>query len=507
MNWLTPSKIGSRSFLLAVCLVMFWSAVGQAADDWIEVRSPHFTVVSNAGERATRTLVWQLEQVSSAMKALWSWARVDLNKPLCVIAVKDENSMRRLAPEYWEDRGGIRPASVWVSGADRHYLAIRTDVRVSDTSTTNPHITAYFSYIGLIMGQSLDPDLPLWFSRGLAGVLSNTLVRDDHVLVGAPIPWELRRLREGPRTPLAKFLTITRRSPEFTEAGQQPVFDAQAWAFVHFLMFGESGSRVEALDRFAQLVSAGRRPEQAFAETLGPVDALAGPFANYLNRSLFTYGKFRLDVSVERERFPVRNLAPAESAAIRAGLHAAMRRPKEARALIAEAQTADPAFPESYAVEGLLLDSEQRPEQARVAFARAVERGSTSAYAHYRLAGLLWRPDADRETLVEIEKRLHRAIQLNNRFAGAYSWLGEIKAALDSGDGMGFVQRAIAIEPREASHRLRAAFVLARQQKLGEAEVQAHTALRLAESDEERRRAQDLLDRIAKAKGGRSHDS
>ncbi|HSC28897.1 MAG TPA: hypothetical protein VLD67_16595, partial [Vicinamibacterales bacterium] len=149
----------SRSLMLAACLAMCWSARAGAADDWIEVRSPHFTVVSNAGERATRTLVWQLEQVRSAMKALWSWARVDLNKPLGVIALKDENSMRLLAPQYWEERGGIRPASVWVTGPDRHYLTIRTDVRASDTDTTNPHITAYFSYIGLVMGQSLDPDL------------------------------------------------------------------------------------------------------------------------------------------------------------------------------------------------------------------------------------------------------------------------------------------------------------------------------------------------------------
>lgn len=501
-NWRFPR----RSLLLAMCLVI-WAAPAGAADDWIEVKSAHFTVVSNAGERATRTLVWQLEQVSSAMKALFSWARVDLNRPLCLIALKDQQSMRLLAPQYWEDRGGIRPASVWVTGADRHYLAIRTDVRVTDTDTTNPHITAYFSYINLIMAQSQDRDLPLWFSNGLAGVLSNTLVREDHVLVGAPIPWELQVLREGPRSALPKFLTITRRSPEFTEAAQRQAFDAQAWAFVHFLMFGEKGRRAEALNRFAQLVSAGRDPQAAFAETLGPPDALANGFAAYINRNLFTYGKVALDVSVERERFPVRKLAAAESAAVRAGFHAATSRPKEARALIAEAQKADPAFPESHVVEALLLDGEQKPDEARAAFAKAADLGSSSAYAHYRLAGLLWRPDAERETLLEIEKRLHRAIQLNNRYADAYSWLGEIKAVLDSADAMGLVARAIALEPREASHRLRAAFVLGRQGKLDEAEVQARTALTLAESDEERRRAQELLDRIGKTKGGGSHES
>jgi tetratricopeptide (TPR) repeat protein len=490
------------ALVLVVSIVVSWTARTRAADQWIEVKSPHFTVISNAGDRAAQRLAWQLEQVRSAMQGLWAWARIDLDRPMCVIAVKDEGSMRQLAPGYWEERGGIRPASVWVSGPDQHYLTIRTDVRADDNEMTNPHITAYFSYIGLIMGQNLDPDLPLWFSRGLAGVLSNTLVRDDYVLVGAPIRWELERLREGTRLSLAKLTTITRRSPEFTQASLRERFDAQAWAFVHFLMFAEQGKRVEALNRFAQLVTAGTDAQAALTEAIGPVDALAAPFVNYIDRSLYSFAKVKLDVSVDRERLPVRKLAPAESAAVRASFHAVMRRPVEARALIAEAQKADPAFPESYVAEALLLDAERKPDEARAAFAKGVELGSTSSYAHYRLAGLMWSAGADRDTLSAIEKHLGRAVALNTRFAAAYSWLGEIRAELGTGDSMGVIGRAISLEPREASHRLRAAYALARQQKLDEAETQAKTALSLADTEQERQRAQELLERIAKAKAG-----
>jgi hypothetical protein len=201
------------ALLLVVSFAVSAASRAYAADQWIEVSSPHFIVVSNARDGDARSLAWQLEQVRSAMHGLWAWARIDLDKPMCVVAVKDEQSLRLLAPRYWKERGGVRPASVWVSGADRHYLTIRTDVRASDTDTNNPHVTAYFAYISLIMGQSLDPDMPLWFSRGLAGVLSNTLVRDEFVLVGAPIPWQLQVLRENSRPTLASVLTVTRRSP------------------------------------------------------------------------------------------------------------------------------------------------------------------------------------------------------------------------------------------------------------------------------------------------------
>ena len=50
--------------IAALTALVLMSTSGRAvADDWIEVKSAHFTVVSNAGDRTTRRLVWQLEQV------------------------------------------------------------------------------------------------------------------------------------------------------------------------------------------------------------------------------------------------------------------------------------------------------------------------------------------------------------------------------------------------------------------------------------------------------------
>ena len=64
------------SAALIAAVLAAWPAVRvAAADKWIEVKSPHFTVVSNASERSARKLAWQLEQVRSATVALWSWAR------------------------------------------------------------------------------------------------------------------------------------------------------------------------------------------------------------------------------------------------------------------------------------------------------------------------------------------------------------------------------------------------------------------------------------------------
>ena len=485
--------------LLAVfVLLTAWPAAPAAADQWIEVKSAHFTVLSNASERTTRRLVWQLEQVRSATAALFSWARPDLNKPLRVIVAKDENSMRALVPQYWEERRSVRPASVWVTGPDQHYLALRADVEIEDRGTINPYLTAYASYIDLVLGQSVGRDLPLWFRRGFTGVLSNTIVRDDHLLLGAPIPWELQILRERPLLLLPKLLSVTRLSPEANEAVKREVFDAETWAFVHFLMFGDNGMRADKLNAYAKLVSTGKDAATAFAETLGPVEALDGPFRVYFQRNIFSYRRINIDVSVERERFPIRPVPIGESASALAQFHAVMRRPLESRAAIAEARKADPNDAGSYVAEGLLADAASKNTEAKAAFARAAELGSTSAYAYYRLASLTWQPNASRDILTEVEKQLTKAVELNSRYADAYAWLGEMKDVLGTGESIGLIRRAITLDPTEARYRIRAAGVLLRQGKAAEARAEAQAALALAETDGERREAETLLETAAK---------
>ncbi len=388
---------------------------------------------------------------------------------------------------------------MWVGAADATYIVLRADVEVEDRGTLNPYMTAYWSYIDMVLGQSIGRDLPLWFRRGFTEVLSNTIVRDDHVLIGAPIPWELQILRERPLLLLPKLLTITRSSPEANEATKREVFDAECWAFVHFLMFGDEGARSPKLAAYASLVAAGKDPTTSFAETLGAIEPLQSAFRLYYQRSIFSYRRVNIDVSVERERFPVRKLPPAESASLRAMFHAAMGRSVEARAAIAEARKDDPKAAASHVAEGLVADRDNKPEEAKAAYAKAAELETTNAYAYYRLASLTWQPNASREVNTEIEQLLTKAVGFNTRYADAYAWLGEVRTYLGNPDALGLIRRAISIEPMDASHRLRAAGVLLRQGKAAEARADAQAALALAETDQERREAQRLLDAAMKA--------
>jgi tetratricopeptide (TPR) repeat protein len=264
------------------------------------------------------------------------------------------------------------------------------------------------------------------------------------------------------------------------------------------LMFGDQGKRAPQLTAFFRLILSGRDAATAFTETLGPVDAIEGALLVYTQREVFAYQRVNADASVQREKFPVRAIPPAEAASSRALFHAAMGRPVEGRAAIAEARKIDPKSPGSYTAEALLLDRDDKDAEAKAAYAKAVELGTTSAYAHYRLASLSWQPRPSPELLKELEGLLSRAVDRNVRYADAYAWLGDVRASLDVPDAIALIRRAIVLEPRESTHRLRAAAVMLRAGRHAEARADAQAALTLAADDQQRRQAQELLDVIAK---------
>jgi Tfp pilus assembly protein PilF len=467
-------------------LLLLTASLGRAEDKWTETKSTNFTAWSNASDRQTQDLLWQLEQIRFAIKVLWPWTRFDLAKPMLVVGVKDEQSMKALAPRYWEQKGGVRPVSVWVTGADQHYMIIRTDLHGQDGTLINPYTSAFFSYVNLILNSSFRRDLPLWFSRGLAGVQSNTIVQGNQILLGPPIPWHLERLQTDSRLRLKELITITRSSREYTQEAGLIRFDAQAWALVHFLMFGQNAQRREGINRFAALLSSGKDPEPAFSEAFGRVEEWENDFAAYISRQLYTYQKFQLDKGTTREKFTSRPLPAAQSAAGRASVHVAMGRPTEARALIAEARQADSNSGDAYAAEAQLLLREDKADEAKTAFVKAASLGSTNANVYYRAATSMWGATRTEDaTLKEMDAYLTRATELNPIHAASYAALAEVRAALkkpaDEIDPL--LTKAVNLDPSDPWTRLAATRTLWRLGKFDEARNVARIALVVAGDD------------------------
>src|SRR5207249_5561701 len=72
------------------------------ADNWIEVRSPHFTVNTNAGEKEARKIADQFEQIRQMFHSAFGALRVDPGQPIIIVAAK-RSEERRVGKE-WRSR-------------------------------------------------------------------------------------------------------------------------------------------------------------------------------------------------------------------------------------------------------------------------------------------------------------------------------------------------------------------------------------------------------------------
>jgi TPR repeat protein len=468
---------------------------------WIEVRSPHFVVMSDATEKAARRVAWQFEQVHSLVPRLWPWARVTLPRPILVIAARDEGSMKALLPEYWERKDAMHPSAILVSGRDRHFVAVRADVEIrEDEMRMNPYRMAYWAYVMLILEQSFEQPLPLWFARGITEVFSNTIVRDDDVELGRVNRWHLQRLREGQFLSFAKLRSVDRSSPYYTQGDKLDVFDANAWALIHYLMFADQGAYQKELNRFSALLQAGYKPEVALAEAFPDLATVERKAEAYAHTLAFSFTRLNIDLDVKQEGFTLRPLGAAEAAGGRAAFHVAMNRPAEAHALLETGRKADPASPAVLDAEGLLAEREDRPDDAKAAFAKAAEQPGASYYALYRHAQALHQSSGDQQALARIESALRRALEQNNVFSYAYSYLAETLTQLgNAAEAEGLALRAVSLEPGEAYHHVALARVLSSLNRPEDARREAEKGLALSRSPEAQVNARRMLEFLSQS--------
>ena len=107
-----------RSMVAAALATFFLFAAALAAPTgkWVEVRSPNFIVVSNAGEGQARKTAVQFEQIRSLFRDSLSYAKNAASPVITIMAVKDEDSLRELLPEYWAQKGHSHPAGIFLDG-------------------------------------------------------------------------------------------------------------------------------------------------------------------------------------------------------------------------------------------------------------------------------------------------------------------------------------------------------------------------------------------------------
>jgi hypothetical protein len=122
-----------RCPLALVFILCGLSPVFAGESQWVEVRSPNFSVVTDAGEKRGREVAMRFEQMRAVFGALMTKANVNLPVPLQIVAFRNTKEMRQVAPLF--NGKPTQVAGLFQGGEDRSFIML-------DMSVENPWVAS-----------------------------------------------------------------------------------------------------------------------------------------------------------------------------------------------------------------------------------------------------------------------------------------------------------------------------------------------------------------------------
>src|SRR5262249_11841453 len=148
-----PMKASTRRYIrLATFIGLLLAAhcVSFAAhpQTWIEIRSPHFVVVSNANERDAGLVATQFEVIRAVLLKHLANIPAD-NQPVVIVAAKDQATLRPLLPEWMTKKGAAHRTGLFRNGPDKSYVGLELDISLNREAYVpfEPIYHEYFHYL------------------------------------------------------------------------------------------------------------------------------------------------------------------------------------------------------------------------------------------------------------------------------------------------------------------------------------------------------------------------
>ncbi|HTV82188.1 MAG TPA: DUF1570 domain-containing protein [Acidobacteriaceae bacterium] len=466
--WVAGGVLSSVHFtmprILALLLTLLLAATPApgSSPKWVEVRSAHFTVVTDAGAGEGRRTLDQFEHMRLVFQTLFPRANVDPVAPIVVMAVRNKKEFQPLEPAVYMAKGQLNLAGYFLLAPDKNYVLLRLDAE----DEQHPYATIYHEYTHLQIGDATEW-MPLWLNEGLAEFFQNTDFIGNEARLGQPSQDDLLYLQQNRLIPLETLFRVDAKSPYYHEEQKGSVFYAESWALVHYLETSDVRNHTNHVGQYLDLVSQHQDPVMAAQTAFGDPNQLQKTLQNYTDRQSYTYFTMKLP-PLNEGAFTVTPLAGPEADAIRADFMAYIGRTAEARALLARVIAADPRNAQAYETMGYLSYRDGNRADAKKWYAQAVALDSQSYIAQYYFGALSLMED---ETGPQVEASLRAAIRLNQRFAPAYDALaamyGRRRENLNEAHLLSL--QAVLLEPGNVRYRIDCANLLMEQQRFDDA--------------------------------------
>ena len=482
----------AKHFLLLTAL--FLPAIAPARDkpeNWVEVRSPHFSVVTSSNEKTGRRIADQFERMRSVFHELFPKLEVDDAAPIIVLAIKDEKDFRALEPQAYLAKGQLKLGGLFLRAPDKNYVLMRVDAEGQ-----HPYSVVYHEYTHYLLRKS-DEWMPLWLNEGLAELYQNTEIHEKEVLLGEPSTEDLMWLRQNRLLPLATLFTVDTSSPLYHEENKGSIFYSESWALTHYIFMRDFADKGQRLTTYTQLLGQKVEPLTAATQAFGDLKQLQSALEGYIRQGSYQYFKKVARTEVDDSAFKVQSLPPATADAIRADFLAYNDRTADSRALLDRILHEDPNNAAARETMGFLEFRQGHIDEARKWYAQAVKLDSQSYLAHYYFAAISMNSPASEDEDSQVESSLRAAIKLNPSFAPAFERLAAFEAMrhrnLDDARIQGLT--AIQLDPSNVNYRISYANVFLMMEQPGDAISVLRNALHIAKKPEELDLIQNLLSR------------
>ena len=490
----------NKSAVVLLLVVMLAGTARASAPQWVEVRSPHFTVVSDASEKQARHILDQLERMRWVFQTLYPQANVDPAEPILVLAAKNSGTFRALEPASYLAKGQLNLAGYFLRTQDHNYILLRLDAEQEE----HPFATIYHEYTHLQFSNAGEW-MPVWLNEGIAEFFQNTEIRDKDLILGEPDVNNILYLRRERLIPLPVLFKVDASSPYYHEEDKGSVFYAESWALTHYIQVTDREKGTHQLQDYFQLMSHHEDPVVAAEKAFGDLKHLESDLAGYIQRSQYMHFVLNSAAApIDESSYTARPLTPTDADAVRAAILANVQREKEARDLTASILKADPNNVSARETLGEIEYHSRNLDAARTWYGEAAKLDPKSYLANYYYALISMQSghiDDD-----SIETSLRAAIQSNPRFAPAYerlaAYLGMRHKNMD--EAFSLIKTAVKLDPSNYYFRLTAANVLAERGDYKNAIAVAGVAVKLARNPQQVSQAQSQIDQLQHAQESRA---
>jgi len=457
--------MSKRLVLLPLLLAVFCGSALASTEQWIEVSSDHFTVLTDSNAKQGRQTVDQFERMRWMFQTLFPKVNVDPAEPIVILAIKNYKDFQLLEPAEYLAKGQIRLGGLFLKTEDKNYVLLALDA-----GEQHPYATVYHEYTHLQFSSASDW-MPLWLDEGLAEFIQNTDIREKDVHLGQPSLDDILYLRQNQLLPLASLFKVDHNSPYYHEEHKSSVFYAESWALTHYLEINDKVKHLHQMTDYMVLMSHHEDPVEAAQKAFGDLKQLQSALAAYIRDS--RYQEFVLSSAaapLHEESYRVRNLTQPEADAVRADFLACVGRKSDSLALLDAVLKAEPRNASALETEGYIAFRDGDRESARKWYDEAVKADSKSYLAQYYFAAISMESNGLNQD-AQIESSLRSAIQFNSAFAPAYESLAVFfaKKQTNLDEAYALSQRAIALDRGNLGYRINASSILIAQEKYSDA--------------------------------------